>query len=92
MKHRRRLPDRNGTERKPNLGRDTGAEPRTGRRATWAAPGRLPFSPLNDNYLVPEAPQSRVVLEYRLPCVCVTGRRDVARPAPRGRRADTRTS
>eukprot|EP00966_Prymnesium_polylepis_P196635 4556548-Prymnesium_polylepis.1 len=28
--------------------------------------GRLPISPLNDTYLVPEAPQSRVALEYRL--------------------------
>eukprot|EP00966_Prymnesium_polylepis_P248946 5755792-Prymnesium_polylepis.1 len=29
--------------------------------------GRLPVSPLNHIYLVPEAPKSRVALEYRLP-------------------------
>eukprot|EP00966_Prymnesium_polylepis_P094525 2187891-Prymnesium_polylepis.1 len=42
----------------------------TGRRATWAAQGDdmyLPIRPPNDTYLVPEAPQSHVALEYRLP-------------------------
>jgi hypothetical protein len=46
-----------------NQRRDTGAD---GSARYVDGTGRLPVRPPNDTYSVPEAPQSRVALEYRL--------------------------